>query len=757
MLAAIGLPEIILLVLVLAIGFALGTVLLQWLRRREAKEAARSEDAVFAVALGLGAMAYATLALGALQLFYGWIVKALVVIAIIVFLPLWRREWHSFRFPRLRPRTLTGFFFGILLLAFSVTYLLAALSPETEFDALNYHLGVPRLYIAHHGIYHVPNIVYSNYPFGLEMLFSFGWLLYSPLLAKLLHFALGMLTAAGCATFCRRHVKVPGAGLLAALLFLASPMVGYLCMTAYVDLGLACFVLLSLYAFVNWTESRLKSDLALSAVFSALALGTKYLGLVAVVMITVAALYDYLRERRATEASARTGFIDSLRPLLTYFSLAVLLFSPWLVKNFLLVGNPVAPLLTTLIPTRDFGAAEYDALVRFTNDWGGYADSLWNYLRSPWLLTQHGELFAGTPGPVYLVFFPFALFLGWRKPALRYLAICAAAGYLFLIAGTKLVRYYVPLFPLISIVIAGGLLCGREAVRNRSHRAFRLGLLAPLWLLVFLQLPWFSPLWQGHGILTLRTSALRFFTSRRERQSYREEARLGKGASELYEFLQDRLPERDSILALAPVYQSLTDHPVYMPPNSSAANDPALRLIDAGLSAQGLNTVHLRLREADPHRYWTLQVSSFRSGVEPSSYLPRFFNEQDGRALEMNYFGRRNRLEGKCLSITIDLGTPRRVSEIRLWDHATARHEFKVFAGERQLNIQARSSAPAVITPREVAKACARHGIRHIVYRDIPGIDFIPRFLESEKAAHYFRPVENVAGYRVYSLIMSPS
>ena len=39
------------------------------------------------------------------------------------------------------------------------------LTPEIGKDALIYHIGVPKMFLAHHGIYFIPGNIFANYPF----------------------------------------------------------------------------------------------------------------------------------------------------------------------------------------------------------------------------------------------------------------------------------------------------------------------------------------------------------------------------------------------------------------------------------------------------------------------------------------------------------------------------------------------------------------------------------------------------------------
>jgi hypothetical protein len=762
LMAATGLPDLLLLLLCLLLAAEGGMLVLRGLGLGGAGSFA--ERVLFATALGLGIIAYATLLLGSLQLFYPWLFRSLVAVAVLLLLPRWIGIARGIRWGGPGPvlfRARVNLLIYAFLTFLCLIYLLAALAPETEFDALNYHLGAAKLYITSQGIERLPNIAYTNYPFTFGMLFTFGWLVYSEVLAKLFHFAAGILVAAACLLYCRRYLS-PLSGGIAALLFLASPMVAYLFKTAYVDLGLALFVFLALYCLYNWSQEKVSGWLVLAGLFSGLALGTKYLGITALVMLATGLLYLYLRGGALQDWSLRSGPVRAawtgmIRPFAVVSLVAVLVFSPWLVKNWVLVGNPVAPMMSGTIPTLDFGGEEYRSLVRITNDWGGYEGTLWDYLRSPWLLTQRGQLFAGTPGPLYLAFLPLVLFFAWRHPALLFLLVCGFVGYFFQLAGTKMVRYYLPFYPLMSVLIAGVLAPDSGLIVSRRVRQVFLGTAL---LIAVLQLPWFHHLWQGGGIQTLKPQAIRFFTSEQERLSYMEQELLGPGGWEVYRFIEREIPPGQSILALGVLYQSLTDRAVYLPPNSSPSNDPALKIIDGALSGQQMATLRLHLPDRQVFRQWRIRFRPYSVEVDPLLYRPRFYNIQDGQPLEIGPFAMLHETGRGWLEVQADLGTARRVSEVRLWDRLEpGRLEEMVLAGRvgREGDWQDVTFALEVEQAKafgadEVAAACLRHGIRYIVYADIAGIDFIRQFLESGEAALLFQPVAVLPPYRIYRL-----
>ena len=103
-----------------------------------------------------------------------------------------------------------------------------------------------------------------------------------------------------------------------------------------------------------WAESGYQAKyLLVSAVSCGLALGTKYNGLVILVLLTLLTPYVYLRtERKRKSAQSKAIGYAGL-----YLIVASLVFSPWMIRNAIWTGNPIYPLYNQYF----HGAAVEDA------------------------------------------------------------------------------------------------------------------------------------------------------------------------------------------------------------------------------------------------------------------------------------------------------------------------------------------------------------------------------------------------------------
>lgn len=603
------------------------------------------ERLVLAVTLGLAALGYAVLLLGAAGLLspaLGWLLVPWLLASVRttagvreIVSSARTREW-------IQP-------FSVLTCGFLIVYLLAALAPETGFDALNYHLGVPRLYLEAGGLVPAPHIVYSSFPFFIEMLFTWGLLLQGETLAKLFHFFFAAALTLAVFAYARRRLGGSAAA-PAALALIASPLVGYLSQTAYVDLALAHFIFLSYVCFERAIERRDSQWFLLAGTFCGLACATKYSGILAPLLLA-----GWLARAYAKSWKSAVG------PALAVAVPCVFLTLPWLVKNWLWIGNPVAPIFSDWLPNPWFGTEEYRSWLKATNNWAGFPGDWREFLLAPWRLATQSVLFVGSPGPLFFLL-PIALPALLRHRELRRLGLFAAALFYLQLLTSKLLRYHVTVFPFLALLIAAPL-----AAPSRYPRAQSIWRTAILGLAV-LQLPFVWPRWSDDRLLTVSPSAVRIFSSYEQRSAFQSQ-RLGSiDLIRTHQRLDRMMQPSDTLLALTPGYQAFLSHPVLMTPNSTPAVQLTRSVIDSALQRSGLSEFRLELEDPSVwKRRWRVKLRTDRLEMGPAFYRPRFFFREDGIPLEASVFRLERKEEGGFLVIECDLRAPRRIDFVQLW------------------------------------------------------------------------------------------
>jgi 4-amino-4-deoxy-L-arabinose transferase-like glycosyltransferase len=424
------------------------------------------------LALGWGVVGMLMLALGLLRLYYSILIWPLVLISLLLL----RRDirgWladvvsalRALRFPD-RLSRLAGFFV-LFTLALG---LLSALAPPVKWDALVYHLTLPKLYAQTHGL-RLAGAVYnrdgdfffSGMPQLTEMLYTAAMLLRGPIAAQTVGWMFGAALALGLAAHAHELMGARFAMLAPAVLF-SSLTVALSLAWAYADLSLMLFSLACLVALRQWRASGAARWLWLAAVFAGFAMGCKYTA-VLVPLAAVAVILFTRIEKRKTLIRLPHSVTLSPRHLVTFLTLSLLVFAPWLLKNLLFTGNPVYPLL--------FPADHVDALrLQFYNQ-PALADRnpLWAaliFFRAVFLGVQSGEPYDATLGPLWVMLL-FGLVIGRRRldaetrSELRALAVFALASYpgwiilTFVSYYAVQARLFFAIFPALALLCAGGL------------------------------------------------------------------------------------------------------------------------------------------------------------------------------------------------------------------------------------------------------------------------------------------------------------
>jgi hypothetical protein len=411
------------------------------------------EHIVFSFGLGFGILSYSTFALGALQVLYPAVVCLLVGVYALLVLA----GWFSLRCPleiegkssfktrhSFWDRCITAILVVCLFLGF-----LLVLTPAIGKDALSYHLAVPKLFLKHHGIHFIPGNIFAQYPLNSEMLFTIGLALRGDVLAKGIHFVMGLCILVGMWQFTRHHISEIAFIPIALLVFYSIPSVFVGSHMAYSDLPATFYAFLAVYAFVNWFRRREDRWLILCGLLSGLAISTKYTALLLPFLGCLGILWACRHHRVSNQ--------HILRLLLAYVTCAVVVGSPFYMKNWIMTGNPFYPLLYKIFDGRGWDPEQarlYDLFLRSL----GMGRGLWDYLLLPWNVSfnakMHSPQFDGILGPVFILILPFAL--GMRKIAIGVkiaMAYCLFT-FMFWASSAQQIRYLIPVFPFLAIMTA---------------------------------------------------------------------------------------------------------------------------------------------------------------------------------------------------------------------------------------------------------------------------------------------------------------
>ena len=186
----------------------------------------------------------------------------------------WLKGWASFEFAASTAVQRTWKFF-ILVILFCA--LATALAPPFHYDAVTYHLSLPRIYLQTGQLSYTPDMMYGGMPQATEMLFlpamRFGGLE----AATVLGWLIGALTLSGLFAFARERFSA-AAGWMAVVALLAGMTFAESLAWGYNDWMAMLYGLTCLIALDRWTASQSPRDLLLAAAFAGMALATKYTG-----------------------------------------------------------------------------------------------------------------------------------------------------------------------------------------------------------------------------------------------------------------------------------------------------------------------------------------------------------------------------------------------------------------------------------------------------------------------------------------------
>jgi hypothetical protein len=322
--------------------------------------------------------------------------------------------------------------------------------PAVSWDANVYHLTVPRLWAESGGFRPIPFNVYSNWPLNTELLFLVALLVRDYVLAKLVHFWLGVLTLVAVFWIVRRSVG-PLFGLLAATLVLCNQVVLAEFRIAYVDLAFACFFFVSfllLHAVLK--QDRIEpGDFTVVGLLAGLLAGIKLTGLVAVLCLGVLLCLEWRRKRPAT------GSLFKALAILVAPSLVVLL--AWFTKSWLLTGNPVYPFLYAA-----FGGPNWSLeLGEMLREWQrsiGPGRGLVDYLLLPFRVILMGGRgygrFEGQIHPLWLVWIPLSVWSARRSDLVRQCLLISGLYFVSWSLTSQQMRFLIPILPFLATAAA---------------------------------------------------------------------------------------------------------------------------------------------------------------------------------------------------------------------------------------------------------------------------------------------------------------
>jgi F5/8 type C domain-containing protein/dolichyl-phosphate-mannose-protein mannosyltransferase len=318
--------------------------------------------------------------------------------------------------------------------AFALFYLTNAMAPEVSPDGLAYHLSFVAKYARAHGFVPITTNIYASLSQGAELLFLFAFEFGRHSAAALVHFTFWIVLALMILCYARR-IGRPQAGVAAAIFTCVAPVVALDGSVAYIDVAEAAVVFAVFYLLQIWSLDRNAKLLIPIGILAGFAYAVKYTGGLAVVYAIGFVAWKLWRAKRPV-----------IRHVLVVSGLALVMILPWMVKDWLVVDNPISPFGNRLFPNPYVHISMEQEWRQYLRTYG-----LASYWELPRQLTLRGDRVNGFFGPLFLLT-PLAL-LAVRFPAGRQLLL---AGAIFALPYFSNVgaRFLIPVIPFLSLALA---------------------------------------------------------------------------------------------------------------------------------------------------------------------------------------------------------------------------------------------------------------------------------------------------------------
>ncbi|MBI3650925.1 MAG: glycosyltransferase family 39 protein [Acidobacteria bacterium] len=449
------------------------------------------EEAAFSLVAGSGAIGLAMLGLGLL----GLLKLIPVAITLVLFVAIAWREFpvlialigNGFKAANATTQTrVLALLFGVMI----GLLILNAATPPHDFDEAIYHLSVAKQFVKQGRVYPMYDNSAGDFPLLIQMIYTICLLVKADIAAKLFSLILAVTCGFAVYGFCTRYLDRQAA-VIALFAFFAAGMVIQVAVTARIDLALTLILFLTTYAMIVYLETVQPGWLYASALFAGFGLSVKYTAAFWLLLLGVMYLVEgwWRSRRKAPDSGTATVSIGlMLKRGIVFVILFIAVASPWYLKNLVWFHNPVYPFLTGEVAVSAPGELRYftpDDTVKLNQHFKAAEEKIpktvaaiqevldiqararkqpnplriWEYFIKPDLYSTTAErghepnsLFLLVPLLVPLLFFlkPFSSSNRW----LVWFALIAVAFYFAMALSSWVARYLLPIYPLLTIIVA---------------------------------------------------------------------------------------------------------------------------------------------------------------------------------------------------------------------------------------------------------------------------------------------------------------
>ncbi|MEK6282009.1 MAG: hypothetical protein AABN95_16770 [Acidobacteriota bacterium] len=463
--------------LMLLVSWGVGDLFL-----RKLKFQGLTERLVFTVGLGLGLCSLALFIMGLIGILYPTVLLVLTVSgALATVLHLFYshkrylrgapaqlgEHWSSGRWKHyFSALNVVWFSLIVIALCYWALLLVSTQYPPYQWDATSNHLVLAREYLTEHRLVVVPGIPQPVLPILGHMLFAWALALKDDILAQMVQHTFLMLTALGLYSWGARQNRRE-LGFAAAAFWLNNPLVLWLSSSAFIDVGLTCFVFLGIYALRIFWDSRGSYWWYLSLALLSMAAGTKltglfflgvacWLGPLILASSFISSRFISRKARTDLKGAARMQSDFNLRSLVVGAGVVVLIAMPWNAFIAYQTGNPVWPMFAEYSQGR-WAAPWIVSSVDGFMQHAAAPRTVRNFVMLPMDWVFHPERFlpilnlALSP---LIIIWPLAWIVSIFNRSVRWWTLWALAFTVFWFFHAQAFRYWLPALPLVALALS---------------------------------------------------------------------------------------------------------------------------------------------------------------------------------------------------------------------------------------------------------------------------------------------------------------
>ncbi|MEA2082340.1 MAG: hypothetical protein U9O97_06335 [Elusimicrobiota bacterium] len=479
---------------------------------------------------GQGALIFFMLLFGYLGLLYENVVYGIVLTGIILCFQTKNKiqlsGWNAGKFSFFEKTLLYIFIFA------SAVSLMGALTPETYFDSLVYHLSIPRWWLQHHKISVIPYVNQSYYPLNMETLFAAALSLSNSSAAKIINwfFAVANCVLIYETTFLLTRKRA--VSIFSAMIYYTTPLLMIQTWQTGNEIGQGMWEILMVFNLLIYLKNSKSVYLALAGAAMGLSLGAKHPATITLFSVSAAFwLWNFLQKK--------LPFKIILKKYTLFLAFTVITASPWYLKTFITTGNPLFPQFAGKIS--DFRGDLRDNFNNVTTDQPAITQPK-KIATAFWDVTM-GKYQSSFPGSVYLTLL-ILIFL--KKPlnnnAKFLLLFLIPYCFLWITVGGCYLRRFLP-----GLTSASVLLGTYFSIFNNSRNDLKKPLRAILAALFIFNV--YSCL----VMLAVGKGAFNFLLAREDKYTYIRQPRMThpKYGGEVFRYINAKLPAEAGILFVA--------------------------------------------------------------------------------------------------------------------------------------------------------------------------------------------------------------